>query len=349
MRKLLFIVLISTGLIQVSAQLGGRAVFEFLDFPVSARVSALGGKQISLHDGDINMVYYNPSIIDESMKEHLAMNYVNYFAGINWGNASYMFNHNKIGHWVAGITYLNYGKFTAANEVGLITGEFRASDYVMYMSYARPIDSNFTVGVSIKPVFSQLESYYSIGLATDWAITYNKPEDLFTASLVFRDLGTQIMAYTEKNYEPLPFEIQFGLSKKLKHAPFRLSLLMHNLQRFDFTYDKEEENSTFNNSDFFTSSNEESDFSIFTDKLFRHVIAGVEFLPTKSLVLRFGYNYQRVQEMQIEQKLGGVGFSWGFGLMLKKYQINFSRATYHMSGASTNFSVTANLAAFRGI
>jgi hypothetical protein len=331
------------------AQIGGRGVFGFLDLPVSARVSALGGKQIALMDGDINMAYYNPSLADPSMQEKLAVNYVNYFAGINWGNTSYMFHNKKLGQFVAGLTYMNYGKFTAADETGMISGQFRASDYALYASYARPLDSNFVIGVNLKPVFSQMESYYSVGIATDWAITYTQPEKEFTASLVIRNVGSQITTYSRKNYEPLPFEIQLGASKKLAHAPFRFCLMLHNLQRFDYTYDLEEEEDVLGGSEFFTSSNEQSDFAEFADKAFRHVVLGVEFIPTKSFVFRFGYNYQRLKEMQIEEKLGGVGLSWGFGLLLNKFHINYGRATYHMAGASNNFSITANLAALRGI
>jgi len=331
------------------AQLGGRAVYEFLNLPNSARITALGGKQISLNDADINMSYYNPSLIDTTMGEKLAVNYVNYYAGINWGNTSYLFNNNKIGNFVAGISYFNYGRFIKADENGVIHGEFLASDYTIYASYSRRIDSNFVAGINIKPVFSQMEKYYSIGLVTDLAITYHRPEKLFTASLVARNLGTQIITYTRKNHEPVPFELQIGLTQKLKHAPFRFSFMFHNLQRFDYTYEIEEEDNPFDNGGFFEVKDDQSKFEEFGDKTLRHLIVGVEFIPTKSFVFRFGYNYQRIKEMQIEEKFGGVGLSWGFGLLLKKFHINYGRATYHLAGASNHFSITANLAELRGI
>ena len=283
------------------------------------------------------------------MQESLAINYVNYFAGINWGNTSLLFHNEKIGNFVAGITYMNYGKFIKADETGVINGDFWASDYALYVSYARKIDSNLTIGVNLKPVLSQMEKYYSVGFVTDWGITYHKPNKNFTASFVIRNLGTQLISYTRKNYEPVPFELQLGITQKLKHAPFRFSFMFHNLQRFDYTYEKEDDNKSLNETFGGDAANKESKFDKFSDKLLRHFIAGVEFIPTKSFVFRFGYNYQRIKEMQIEDKLGGVGLSWGFGLNLTRFQINYGRATYHLAGASNHFSITANLAALRGI
>ena len=325
------------------SQIGGRGVYEFLNLPNSARIGSLGGKQISLKDGDLNQVYYNPSLLDSTMKNQFAVNYVNYYAGINWGNASYMICGDKKNSFATGIMYLNYGTFTKADETGVINGSFTASDYTIYLTYSHIIDSSFTIGINVKPVYSQLEKYYSLGLVTDLGVTYHNPNKLFTASFVLRNIGTQLIAYTEKNYEPVPFEIQLGISQRLKHAPFRFSFMFHNLQKFDYTYEIEELTNPFEEESLLESNSEKNKFEKFSDKTLRHFIAGVEFIPTKSFVVRFGYNYQRLKEMQIEEKLGSVGFSWGFGLMLKKFHINYGRATYHLAGATNLFSVTANL------
>ena len=343
MRQLFSFIIILIFSYSVSySQIGGRGVYEFLNLNTSARIAALGGKQISLYDGDVNMAYYNPSLVDNDMSRKLAINYVNYFAGINWGNTSYLFHNNKIGNVVIGITYLNYGEFIKADETGYIDGNFTASDYTFYASYSRKIDSNIIVGITVKPVYSQYESYNSFGIASDLGITYHNPEKLFTAAFVMRNIGTQIKPYNAHNYEPLPFELQLGVTQRLRHAPFRFSLMLHNLQRFDYTYTIEKEDDLIDDP-FFDDTNEKSKMQEFSDKLFRHFIAGVEFIPTKSFVFRLGYNYQRLKEMQIENKAGTVGISWGFGLLLTKYHINFSRATYHMAGASNHFSITANL------
>ncbi len=348
MKSRIVILFLLVFILDISAQIGGRGVYEFLNLPNSARITALGGKQIALHDADINMTYYNPSLVDTGMQEKLAINYMNYFAGINWGNVSYMIKHKKAGHVVTGLSYMNYGKFIKADENGIIQGNFTASDYTIYVSYARAIDSNISVGINFKPVFSQMEKYYSFGLVSDFGITYFNPERLFTAAFVVKNLGTQIISYTRKNYEFVPFELQLGVSQKLRHAPFRFSLMFHNLQRFDYTYKLDDDPQPFQDEPFFQST-KQTKFEEFTDKALRHVIMGVEFIPTKSFVFRFGYNYQRIKEMQIEEKLGGVGLSWGFGLLLNKFHIDYGHANYHLAGGSNQISLIANLANLRAL
>ena len=77
--------------------------------------------------------------------------------------------------------------------------------------------------------------------------------------------------------------------------------------------------------------------------MMRHIIFGVEFVPLKNFYFRLGYNYQRRQEMKIDPRASTVGFSWGFGLSVSRFQINFGRATYHLAGASNVFSISTNL------
>ncbi|MBK9613722.1 hypothetical protein [Candidatus Amarobacter glycogenicus] len=92
-------------------------------------------------------------------------------------------------------------------------------------------------GVSVKMLYSQLESYNSFGMAADLGAVYVDTARLFTAALVMRNAGTQFKPFTENNYEDLPFEIDFALSKRLKHLPLRISFTMHDLQSFDIRYD----------------------------------------------------------------------------------------------------------------
>lgn len=330
-----------------NSQLGWRNLYNFLEMPNSPRITALGGKQISLNDGDVNMPFYNPSLVSDSMKNKLPINYLNYYAGTNYGSIAYLFQNKKLGYFVSGLSYFSYGKFVNADASANILGNFHASEYSVYLSYAKPLFKNITAGINIKPVLSQLEVYYSFGIVTDLGLTYHNPDKLFTAAFVARNIGTQIISYSMDVYERVPFELQLGVTQKLKHAPFRLSLMLHNLQKFNYTYSIDEIDDNYFEDSFFSNTNEKSKLSEIADMSFRHVIAGVEFIPTKSFVLRFGYNYKRVKEMQIEDRMAGVGLSWGFGLLLKKYQINFSRAKYHVIGGVSHFSITANLANLR--
>jgi len=90
------------------AQPGGNA-FQFLDVTNSARVASLGGKAPSIYDDDLNMPFHNPALLNDQMHNHFVLNYVDYFAGINYGYASYARTYDGIGNVALGIHYLNYG------------------------------------------------------------------------------------------------------------------------------------------------------------------------------------------------------------------------------------------------
>jgi hypothetical protein len=347
MKRIFLLMLFFSGIASlVAAQIGGHYTYAFLNLTNSARVASLGGKSVSLSGDDLNMPFHNPSLLSSSMDQHLVLNYVGYFAGIKYGYAGYAHDLGNKGTFAAGMHYSNYGTFPAANEMGVITGEFRAAEYALNLIYSRKIDSMLTVGVNVKPIYSNLETYNSLGLAADLGISYFNPDRLFTAAVVLKNMGAQIIKYYETaDRENLPFEIQAGFSQKLIHAPFRFSLTMQHLQRFDLTYESTIENKNIYDplSGDLKSSNKAE---VIGDKLLRHAIIGMEFLPGENFYVNLGYNYQRRQELKVPVRVGMVGFSWGFGLKIKKYRFSYGRATYHLAGASNHFSLSVNLSEF---
>ena len=71
------------------SQTGGDNIYEFLNLTHSGLVSSLGGTNVSLTGNNLNLVYHNPALLNSGMNNNLALNYVNYFAGINYGLAMY--------------------------------------------------------------------------------------------------------------------------------------------------------------------------------------------------------------------------------------------------------------------
>lgn len=340
---------------KICATNGGTHTYQFLSLTNSPRVASLGGKLIAIKDSDVTLPYYNPSLLNASMHNHLSLNYINYFAGINFGYTSYARTFKGIGNVAAGIHFVNYGEFIAADETGEITGTFKAGEYAINMFWSRQLlDSSFSIGVNFKPVMSFLEKYSSYGFATDLGITYQSKEKLFTAALVIRNIGSQLKAYNRKVFEPLPFEILLGGSIKLRHAPFRICFTGHQLQTLDLTYEKEEKTSEIQ-----TTLSEQHDtterkidqitssLGDFADHFLRHMIIGVEMpIIENNVYLRFGYNYKRRQELGVSSKMSTVGFSWGFGLRISKIFINYGRAKYHLAGPSNHISINMNLTDF---
>lgn len=341
---LILILMGSFSVPNVFSQIGGTSTYSFLSLPNAARIASLGGKLVSVYDDDLNLAFQNPALLNSTMHNHLTFNYVGYFADTKFGYASYA-HKTKAGILGGGIHYINYGDFIQADATGRITGNFTASEYALNIMYARPIDSLFTFGINVKPVYNSLEKYNSFGMAFDVGFSYTNRSKLFNASIVMRNIGTQLVVYYKNaDREPLPFDIQLGISQKLEHAPFRLFATAHNLQRFDLSYEVPEDDGdlTFFNE----GSGEKSNVELLADKFMRHLILGTEFTPFSNFYLRLGYNYQRRQELKIDSRTAMVGFSWGFGIKINRFQLSYGRATYHLAGASNHFSVTTNLNEF---
>lgn len=348
MPRYFLLVLIPVLALKANGQLGGTSTYAFLNLTHSARVASLGGKVVSIPDDDLNLSYHNPSALNEEMANHLVLNYVNYFSDINYGYVSYARSYEGIGNFAVGLNYMNYGKFIGADHLGNLTGEFRAAEYSLNLIWSRSIDSLIRIGVNLKPVYSALESYHSFGLLTDIGITYTSRTDLFSAGLVLRNAGLQVKPYHPGNREPVPFEILLGMSQKLKHAPFRFSVVAHNLQKPVLSYDDPSESS----GEFDPISGDpipQNKWEKLADNLMRHVILGVEFTPLDNFYLRAGYNYQRRQELKISTRTAMVGFSWGFGLRISKFHLSYGRASYHLAGASNHFSILTDLSSFSGL
>jgi len=324
------------------AQPGGKA-FQFLEVTNSARAAALGGQVVAAQPDAVELAFHNPSLLDTIVDSQMALNYVDYFAGIHYGYASAATRAGKKGMLAAGIHYLNYGKFEGADELGNLTGTFRAADYSVNLSYAHPVDSLITAGVTIKSIFSGLETYRSTALAVDAGLTYHNPGRGLAIAVVMRNLGWQLQKYYPTDvHAPLPFNLAVGFSKTLQYAPLTFFLVADHLEKWDLTYETDEDRE--NATDPFTGEIiTESGFDVFIDQAMRHLTLGTELKLGKNLVFRFGYNYRRRQEMKISSKPGTVGFSWGVGLNLRKFSISYGRPAWHLAGGANHISMSVNL------
>ncbi len=345
-KKLIFFFFIAVNSSSSFSQIGGNNTYEFLNLPISARVTALGGNLISTRDNDLNVSLTNPALLTDSMNNHVALSYINYIGDINYGYAAYAQKFKKIGIVSGGIQYLNYGKFIRADEAGTTDGTFGANEMSINLSCARSIyDSNLTIGATLKTIYSHLDSYTSLGSAIDLGAIYTFPAKGLVLATVIKNAGFQWKPYVADNREKLPFEVQIGLSKKLTHVPFRLSMVYENLEKWDLTY-QDPANPVLTVDPLTGEAIKQSKSKILGDKLMRHMVIGGEFLITKNFFMRAGYNYQRRKELKIPEKRGMTGFSFGFGFRIYKFQFSYGRAVYHLAGASNNFSISFDVNSF---
>ncbi|MCY1720317.1 type IX secretion system protein PorQ [Prolixibacteraceae bacterium Z1-6] len=336
-RKIYFVFLFTFMVLAAKAQIGGESTYQFLELTNSARIAALGGTQIAISDSsDLNLSYNNPSLLHQDMANKILVNYVNYLTDINYGYVSYAKSYEGIGNFAVGMHYINYGKFDEATEAGELTGAtFNAAEYALNLIYSNSYKW-LNYGVNLKPILSSFESYQSVGIAADFGLNFTSKGGFTTVALVARNVGSQITTYYEDgNRESIPFNLQAGISQRLKHAPVVLSLTMQHLSHWDLA--APEEDPEFGTETIYN--RKES----FLKQTMRHAVLGIELLPSENFVLRAGYNYQRRQELMFDEKGSTVGFSAGFGIHIKRFHIDYGISRFHLAGSSNLFSVAINL------
>lgn len=349
MQKYLLGLFISFSVLQIAtAQLGGQSTFGFLNLSPSARVSGLGGNLITVVDDDVNLAYANPALLNPLMHQQISFQHNFHLGNIQNGYAAYghyFDNLKMIFH--GGVQYVNYGEFNQTNEMGDVEGTFKASEYAIALGAARPIDERITVGANLKFITSQLETYNSIGFTSDLAAIYSDTASRFNATIVFRNVGSQITSYRPDNFESLPFDIQVGISKRLRYLPFRFSIIYHHLQEWNIRYsDPNREDEPL----FFGEQNSgESRSSIFFDNLLRHFVFNGELLIGKkeNFRLRFGYNHFLRKEMKVPNWGSAAGFSFGAGIKINRFRLDYGRTIYHLAGGLNHIGIATNFKEFR--
>lgn len=340
MKKLILFVIAALICLLTFAQNGGEKTYKFLNIPTSARISALGGNNISHIDGDISFINSNPAMLTADMNNQFVLSYTNYVSDINLGYAIYARNFEKAGIFSAGIQYLNYGKFYNTDECGEILGNFTAADYAINISYAYPL-KKFNFGGTLKTVVSDYWETSSFGFAIDLGATYKDTASLFSAGMVVKNLGFQVKKYNKGVHEGLPIDIQLGITKKFRHAPFSISLTAIDLVNWSLRYDSALRNNYANTED--QKETFLNKLGHAGDELMRHFVIGADINIGKVFYISLGYNYRRRSELALSTKGKIVGFSAGFGLTLKKFSIEYSYSSYHLSGSVNYVSLKINL------
>lgn len=320
------------------AQLGGSSTYSFLDVSTSARATGLGGAFYAAPKDDIQLAIANPSLLGEESHQQIAFNTGFYLAGTNFGSVVYGHHSKKLKTtFSSSASYTTYGKLDGRDVAGNPMGDFRAGNVVLAGGAARQW-KNFSYGAQLKLIFSSIEQYRSLGLAADLSAGYHHKDKNLAISMILRNFGTELKSYTDDGErEKLPLDLAFGISKKFDKLPIRLNFVAHHLYKWDLTRPKVGGNQQIIGG---SSTTERG----FIDKLFAHVMAGVEVEAGKPVRLRVGYDHLRRMELASVDKKGIVGLSAGVGIVVQQFRVDYSFAKYHTVGSLNHIGIAVNLA-----
>jgi len=336
--RFFFLFLISSFPLITIAQLGGRTGYTFLEVPVSARQAAIGGTNVSVLDRNVAMGYQNPALLNDSIHKHVSFTYQPYFADIKKSTLFGAYSLKKKGMLSAGLNYFDYGTINETDPSGNATGVvFHPQEYAIIVGYARS-QGPFSMGVNGKFVHSSIETYHATAVMVDFGALYKHPKEQLTVGLVFRNVGFNLNNYVKGQQVNLPFDIQLGSTFKPAHMPLRLSLTANHLYTMNVVYNDPSLNVKVNLDG--TTSPIPTTIS---DKILRHFVVGGELIFTKNFHALFGYNFLMRRELKLQSKAGPAGFSWGFMLRVKKFDVSFTRAYYSILGGTSYFTLGLNI------
>ncbi len=322
---------------------GGQFSFEYLRMANSPHVSALGGICVANPDEDIALVMENPSLMRPGLHNELGLSYNNFYSNIKILNLQYGYHAPAINtSFFLGVQYLNYGSFLQTNDIGYVTGDFHGVDYAVSLGAARQYGQHWRYGAALKMAHSVLYTYKATAVLMDVGVNYYDTASLIDFGITAKNMGATVAKYVPGAVaEPLPFDLQIGISKRFKHLPLRLFATAHHLYEWDVRYSNPDDNVSNNILGGTDSSKKES--SHFGDKLFRHLIFGAELSLGKRLLATVSYNTLRRQELAITTKPGSAGFAFGLGLNLNKFQVHYARTFYHIAGPYNELGITMML------
>ena len=332
---LVYIVALNTVLF---SQTGGENIFPFLDLDYSARNSSLGRNYIAVNDDDINLAVTNPSLLSEEMHNNIGFNQSIHAGGINQGMVVYgrnMFGGTGAVH----LRYIAYGEMDRTDKTGEVIGTFSAGDFVLGAGFGKQINPRISVGGNFNVIWSQLEAFNSFGLAVDLGGTYHFEDGRTVASALVRNAGAQLTKYNMEDRAPTYANAMIGVTHKLEHAPFRLGIVAHNLNRWDLTYSDPNLEAT---TDPLSGELVEPETAGFGEKLGQHFIAQVEVVAGKSVRIRGAFDYHRRRSFVVENRPAMAGFSFGAGFNFKRFSIDYGLVVFSSAGFNNLITLTTN-------
>lgn len=314
MKKVVFALLALFSALNSMAQ-ESQTVYNFLRLPVSAHASALGGENITIVENDASLIFSNPALLSNVADKTVGFNYMNYMQGVNTMSASY--NMNVLEHGAVGVTgqFIDYGTMKETNMEGIQTGDFNARDIALAGYFSYFLTDKISGGIAAKFITSNIGNYNSLGVGVDLGLNFYDDESELSISAVAKNLGGQVKAYDD-NYEPMPIDLQAGVSKRLVNTPLRLNATLVNLNHW---------NTSFRD----------------------HLAIGADFILSQSIWVGCGYNFRRSAEMTFgtgdEESAHGAGLTLGGGLNLDRIKVNIAWGKYHVASSSLIINLAYSL------
>jgi hypothetical protein len=314
--------------------IGGSSAYNFLKLPSTPLLTAAGGVNASYKTNEVGLCSNNPALLSPDLNAQLALSFNSFLAGIKTYSLTGACYTERLNTTFGGhIYFVDYGSIPNTDAAGNINGNFHPVDYVVQVSAARKYLERWDYGASLKFINSSYQLYRSNAIALDFGVLYSDSSNLFTASVMAKNMGFQLKTYAGES-EDLPFDLQIGLTKRLAKAPFGFSITAQHAHQFNLLY---------NDADFNADNNFSSNTNFF-NRLLNHFVVASHIYLGNNLEAMLGYNYLRRQELNVGSSGNGLnGFSMGMRMKFSKLQILYARSNYQRNVSYNQLGLTLQM------
>jgi hypothetical protein len=311
-RVIVSVIIVACTVTAIQAQ-DNNTTYSFLRLDNGARSAAMAGSFVSITD-DPSVIFYNPAGLGTLTSSQASFGFLKHVLDINSGYAAYGQSFRDWGWFGAGISYINYGSFPWTDEVGNNLGTFHANEFALLGGYSNLVYDVIHYGINLKFIYSSIADSRSAAIAVDIGGMYVIEEQDIAIGASLLNVGRQINEYLSTR-EDLPLDLKIGFSKRLEHLPLLINLDFHRLNE--------------SAEDFLTK------FKAFT--------VGGEFTASEALKLRFGFNNLQRRDLKIGTSAGLAGFSFGAGVLVNRYKIDYAFSSLGKVGGLHRFTVGLSL------
>lgn len=201
----------------------------FLLIAPDSRAGGMGDAGVATSP-DANSIHWNPAKLGFATKElGMAISYTPWLRNLVPDiNLAYLSGYKKIDDdqtFGASLRYFSLGNITFTDEQGTQTGQFRPNEFAIDVAYARKLSDNFSGGIALRYINSNLTGGITVGgaqskagqaVAADVSMYYVKPDvavgektGTFTFGTNISNIGNKI-SYTEtaeKDFIPINLKL----------------------------------------------------------------------------------------------------------------------------------------------
>lgn len=222
----------------------GTSGAQFLEIPVGARATALGGAFVGLSN-DATAVFWNPAGLTNINKNSAHFSYMNWFDMFSFNAASLSIDFGEAGTVALGMIVFEMDKQEITTEFQPNgTGRFYdAQDLALSLSYAKNLTDRFAFGATLKYVRQRIWNESATGVAFDVGTKYRLDFQNLTIAMSMRNFGADLKfegedllvthdidpnvpqnrltkARLETEEYPLPLTFQVGIAFDILNSDF---------------------------------------------------------------------------------------------------------------------------------